>query len=140
MCLGLGTWCLTIFSLPLTAAAALSLLAKEWVGVVDPDRQSFVGITQTELALLSLHMVSFSATNARSTWLWVDANHNGISEAEELHTMAELGVDRIQLAYHEEYKVDEYGNVFRYRSRLWDQYHPSKDRSAWDVFLKMTPQ
>jgi hypothetical protein len=76
----------------------------------------------------------------RRLWLWVDVNHNGVSEPNELHTMAELGVDRIQLAYHEADKVDEYGNVFRYRSRLWGQYHPLKDRFTWDVFLKMTPQ
>lgn len=71
--------------------------------------------------------------------LWVDANHNGISEPNELHTLAELGVARIELAYHEEDKTDQYGNIFRYRSRIWDEHHPLNDHATWDVFLKMTP-
>jgi hypothetical protein len=72
--------------------------------------------------------------------LWVDSNHNGISEPNELHKLRELGVGRIELAYHEEIKTDRYGNVFRYRSRIWDEDNqPRNDRTTWDVFLKMTP-
>lgn len=67
--------------------------------------------------------------------LWRDANHNGISEAYELHTLAALDVLRLHLDFKESKRVDPYGNSFRYRAKIDDDKGAKVGRWAWDVFL-----
>ncbi len=71
--------------------------------------------------------------------LWIDANHDGISQPNELHSLPELGVFSIRLRYQHEPYVDQYGNAFRYRSVLNPDAADgeSKDgRYTYDVFFE----
>jgi hypothetical protein len=70
--------------------------------------------------------------------LWIDENHDGISQPNELHTLPELGVFSISLHFTDDHHNDPYGNWFHYKAAL----NPdpldgrSKDgRWTYDIFF-----
>jgi hypothetical protein len=71
--------------------------------------------------------------------LWIDANHDGISQTNELHSLPELGVYSLALKYTEARRTDQFGNQFRYKSAVNPdpEDSESKDgRVTYDVFLQ----
>jgi hypothetical protein len=69
-----------------------------------------------------------------SLLLWIDRNHNGISEPSELIPLSEAGIFSISLNYTLSEKTDQYGNEFRYVADIRDQYG-HQNPSCYDVIL-----
>jgi hypothetical protein len=71
--------------------------------------------------------------------LWIDDNHNGASEPEEILTLAEAGVTRIVLLYLTTRVHDQHGNYFRYVSAARIVVGGS-ERPTWttDVFFAVS--
>jgi hypothetical protein len=65
--------------------------------------------------------------------VWVDENQDGVSQPNELRSLAELGITNIDLSYRQSRRRDRFGNEFRYVGKLtgagWNH------RVAWDVIL-----
>jgi len=67
--------------------------------------------------------------------LWNDSDHNGRSRNSELFRLPQLGLRKIDLDYESSRRVDEFGNRFRWRSRVRDANDAQLGRWAWDVIL-----
>jgi hypothetical protein len=67
--------------------------------------------------------------------LWTDTNHNGISEPNELRTLAQAGITSISLNYRDGHRRDQYGNLFRYRSHVKMESVSDFDHLIYDVYL-----
>lgn len=49
--------------------------------------------------------------------IWIDENHDGICQPEELHRLPEFGVNSLALKYTDSQRTDQFGNEFRYRGK-----------------------
>lgn len=66
--------------------------------------------------------------------LWLDRDHDGTAEPDELQPLAGAGIAAIELDYFASARSDRYGNRFRYATRVW--LAGGGRRLATDVFLK----
>ncbi|HKF20544.1 MAG TPA: hypothetical protein VKE93_03180 [Candidatus Angelobacter sp.] len=67
--------------------------------------------------------------------LWIDENHDGICQPQELHRLPELGVFSLDLNYSESRRTDQFGNQFRYKSRI----NPGERKDARDHLDAASP-
>lgn len=67
--------------------------------------------------------------------LWQDMDHDGVSQPIEMHTLPELGVAGLSLAYTEAREADQHGNSFRYKAAVYGTPGSSVGVTAWDVWL-----
>jgi hypothetical protein len=68
--------------------------------------------------------------------LWIDANHDGISQPSELLPVTDKGIFDFDLKYKESKRVDRYGNQFRFRAKVLDSRGAQNGKWAWDVFFQ----
>jgi hypothetical protein len=73
--------------------------------------------------------------------LWIDANHDGISQSDELFTLPEMNVTSISLDYKPASKLDRYGNSIHNRARITigDPQTASTKTFAYDVSFAVMP-
>lgn len=73
--------------------------------------------------------------------IWSDLNHNGVSEAWELSTLAEAGITRIGLDHRRSQRRDIHGNELRFRGRAWRRNRAGHEQpiQTWDVFFRVLP-
>jgi len=69
--------------------------------------------------------------------VWVDRNHNGRSEEDELSPLSAHKVAAIDLAFRESRRKDRYGNELRYRTKVLMDDGPATN--AVDVFFQRLP-
>ena len=67
-----------------------------------------------------------------SLQLWIDANHDGVSQPDELYPLAAFRISAISTFSHTERRRDQFGNLFYLRGEFIIQ---GKNRIAYDVFL-----
>ena len=72
--------------------------------------------------------------------LWIDKNHDGLAEPDEVFTLPELGVFSVSLRYRTSRREDIFGNLFRYKARI-NLTDPEENESkagplAYDVFFE----
>ena len=71
-----------------------------------------------------------------SLLLWVDDNHNGISEPYELSSAASAGLVSIDLGYRDSPRKDRFGNQMRQISRSsWQTDQGLKNKAITDVWF-----
>lgn len=69
--------------------------------------------------------------------LWVDRNHNGVSERRELLRLPAAGIRAIGTQFVETQKRDQFGNWYRYQGQM--TMHDNTIRRIFDVYLVSAP-
>ncbi len=72
-----------------------------------------------------------------SLLLWIDANHDGISQLGEIQALAETPITSMEVSYHWTGRQDQYGNTFRYEGHI---HEGLSRKSIYDIFFVKTSQ
>ncbi len=78
--------------------------------------QALVGLDDNEDGILDSQDKGFQELK-----VWMDVNHNGISEEEELYSLEHFGISSIDLNYSQVNRLDENGNLMKAGSNLFGQ-------------------
>jgi hypothetical protein len=106
------------------------------------DKNGFLALAEYDKVSNGGNMdgkITYDDAVCRRLRLWQDINHNGISEADELHSLPELGLKALSLDYRGSKRIDQFGNEFKYRAKVEDTHDAQLGRWAWDVFLVSQP-
>lgn len=73
--------------------------------------------------------------------LWRDANHDGVSQSNELTPVRDSSLMGIGLNYHFSGRVDQSGNAFRFQSNVWvaGGREQAITRPVYDIFFVPVP-
>jgi len=71
-----------------------------------------------------------------SLMLWVDRNHDGIAQLNEIQPIAASSITAIELSYHWTGRHDQFGNVLRYEGHLREGNH---SRAFYDILFVAVP-
>lgn len=71
--------------------------------------------------------------------LWRDFNHDGRSQSEEIRDVSASPINAIELTYRWTGRQDQYGNLFKYQSRVWLTRRDGQPvaRPLYDIFFSV---
>jgi len=69
----------------------------------------------------------------RELCAWIDTNRDGISQADEVHSLEDVGVAALDYDYKPTRIRDQYGNLFRYKSRV-EMRSESGGLASWPTY------
>jgi hypothetical protein len=72
--------------------------------------------------------------------LWQDANHDGVAQPDELHTLESRGVQRISLEYHESWRTDQLELSRFLRQPVKSQNSTNGEFDSWDCLEGSSPE
>jgi hypothetical protein len=126
-----------------TAPFSFQIPFNFYIDTYDPCGNGFRALAYfAELKGCGTTLDNIGADNCHAAWnelrLWIDKNHDGVSQPTELHTLDSMGVNKISLQYQESRREDQYGNAFYYVADIRDIAEPKANR-CYDVFLLQGP-
>lgn len=102
-----------------------------YLALAELDTASFGGNGDDQIDATDM---AFSALR-----VWIDRNHDGRSQPDELQPLAAARIVSIGLDYRRSNRTDQYGNEFRFLGRAWkiDAKGVKQPILTWDVFFQV---